>query len=173
MNNRLIVFLHNHEILYKYQFGFRKGHSTNLALIEITEQLRAALDRGDYALGAYLDLSKAFDTVDHKILLNKREHYGIRGIVYNWFESYLSGRKQFTVVNNTKSNEDYVTIEVPQGSVLGPILFLIYVNDIGNISKTNTDQIMLFADDTNAFVIDNDLNQLKQNAVKLLSNLCE
>ncbi len=138
MKNRLTSYLEKNKILYKYQFGFRKGYSTKLALLEITEHIRRALDEGNFALGLYLDLSKVFDTVNHTILLEKLHHYGIRGHVHNWFKSYLGGRKQYTVVNEAMSDLGDINTGVPQGSVLhvsGPVLFLIYVNDIGNVTK--------------------------------------
>ncbi len=139
--------------------------------MEITEQIRAALDKGDYALGLYLDLSKAFDTVNHKILLKKLECYGVRGIVLDWFSSYLSDRKQYTVVNKTKSDPNDINTGVPQGSVLGPLLFLIYVNDISTVTKGSNDKIMLFADDSNAFVINKDLNILIRNSTTLFAKI--
>ena len=100
---KMLDFLHKNNVLYKYQFGFRKSHSTNLALLEVTEQLYANLNVDNYGLGIYLDFQKAFDTVDHEILLHKLDHYGIRGNILNWFKSYLKDRKQFTFVNGVKS----------------------------------------------------------------------
>ena len=103
VKEKVLNFLSKNEILYKYQFGFRKSHSTNLALLEVVETLYANLDVDNYGLGIYLDLQKAFDTVDHNILLSKLSHYGIRGNALNWFETFLKGRKQFTSVNGTCS----------------------------------------------------------------------
>ena len=154
----MIEFLTVNKILYKYQFGFRKTHSTNLALLEVTEQIYANLNVNNYGLGIYLDFQKAFDTVNHNILLHKLNHYGIRGNVLNWFKSYLTDRKQFTFVNGTESTTSQINCGVPQESVLGPLLFLIYVNDIQNAFINATPK--LFADDINIFLFHADLKIL-------------
>ena len=104
---------------------FRKSHSTTLALIEVTDNLLFNLENDNISVGIYTDLQKAFDTVNHKILSTKMYNYGIRGIVHNWFSSYLTVRKQYTVVGNNQSLLGNITCGVPQGSVLGPLLFLL------------------------------------------------
>ena len=95
MYNRLFSFLSKNKLLYKYQFGFRKGYSTNMALITLVDKILTAINNGEYVIGVVLDLRKAFDTVNHEILLKKLYKYGIRGVAYNWFESYLHNRAQF------------------------------------------------------------------------------
>ena len=100
VHKRLNSFLEANSIFYEQQFGFRNNHSTNHALIQITEKIRQALDKNEYACGTFIDLQKAFDTVNHEILLKKLEHYGIRGIPNNWFRSFLTERYQFTTVSN-------------------------------------------------------------------------
>merc|ERR1711913_105015 len=97
------------EILYEYQFGFREGHSTTQALVEITDRIKRALDNKDLTCGIFIDLTKAFDTVNHNILLQKMQHYGIRGNANNIFKSYLTGRQQYVKINNTSSNLKPVT----------------------------------------------------------------
>ena len=154
MHKRLYSFLMSNKILYHYQFGFRKSHSTNLALIEVIDNLLFNFENDNISVGIYIDLQKAFDTVNHKILLAKMYNYGIRGIVHNWFSSYLTDRKQYTVVGNSQSLLGNITCGVPQGSVLGPLLFLLYVKDMQN--AVFDIKIRLFADDTNLFLHDKD-----------------
>ena len=113
---------------------------------------------GNMVLGVFLDLSKAFDTVDHQILLCKLYKYGLRGLCHKWFQSYLCNRKQYVSFNNVESDFLVVKCGVPQGSILGPLLFLLYVNDICNISDILFP--ILFADDTNVFVSGRDINHM-------------
>ena len=147
---RLHNFLQKQNVLYKYQFGFRKGYSTSLALLELLDTLYSHCDQREIVIGMYFDLTKAFDTVDHNILLYKLNNYGVCGNLLNWFKSYLSNRQQFVSVGCSRSQLLNVTCGVPQGSVLGPLLFLLYINDINNSCTECT--VRLFADDTNLFV---------------------
>ena len=125
MYNRLFEYLDTKKILYSHQYGFRKGFSTYMALVTLIDNLSTALENGEYAIGIFLDFSKAFDTVDHTILLKKLNYYGIRDSALQWFESYLDCRTQFVTYNGFKSKELQVSCGVPQGSILGPLLFLI------------------------------------------------
>ena len=110
MAKRIISFLKKHNILYKLQFGFREGHSTTHTLLELLEELYSNLDQGNTCIGIFLDLTKAFDTIDHDILLFKLQHYGFRGKIYDWFSSYLKNRKQFTIANGESSKLDYIKV---------------------------------------------------------------
>ena len=120
---RMYKYLTKFNILYKYQFGFRSGHSTNHALIEMTDHIKMAINNQELFCGIFIDLSKAFDTVPHNLLLKKMHHYGFRGISNKLFSSYLSNRLQYVQIGKTKSQRKNVTCGVPQGSVLGPLLF--------------------------------------------------
>ena len=123
MFKRIINFINQQNILYNKQFGFRERHSTLHAILSmssITDKIQKAIENGQYSCGIFLDLSKAFDTVNHHILLQKLEHYGIRGIVLEWFKSYLINRRQFVSVGSVQSELQYITCGVPQGSVLRP-----------------------------------------------------
>ena len=162
MHKRVYSYLTKFNVFFELQFGFRNNHSTTMALIEIIDNIRENLDHGTSVLGIFLDLSKAFDLVNHDKLLYKLSHYGIRGSTLGWFRSYLSERKQITFVNGVMSDPLPVNIGVPQGSVLGPLLFLIYVNDIGVVLEKNA--IRLFADDTNIFITGRDLQDIKIKA---------
>ena len=158
MYKRLHRFLEIHKVLYSLQFGFQENHSIGHALVSLTEAVRSTLDNKRLGCGIFIDLQKAFDTVNHRILLSKLEHYGIRGCALEWFRSYLSDRKQYVSVNGSNSNLLSITCGVPQGSVLGPLLFLIYINDLPNVSKKLT--FYLSADDTNIYYESKDLFNL-------------
>ena len=169
IGRQLVEYIENNNILYDFQFGFRKKFSTSLALIETTDSIRRLIDNREYVLGIFVDLTKAFDTVDHEILLYKLQNYGVRGHANNFFRSYLESRRQYTVINGVNSDIKSVTTGVPQGSVLGPILFLIYINDIYR-ALTNC-LIKLFADDTGIFTHDINFNKLLDSAKQKLIQL--
>lgn len=159
MYKRLISYVEKLNILSENQFGFRSNHSTVHALIMIVDKIQQAIEEGKYSCGVFLDLSKAFDTVNHTILIKKLEYYGIRGVAKDWFSSYLTNRKQFVSIGNIVSDDRPISCGVPQGSVLGPLLFLIYINDIKNCSSVL--DFHLFADDTNLFYSNKSLSVLE------------
>ena len=119
MFTRLYSFLESNKCIYDLQFGFRKKHSTNHALLNMTQQIKEAMDKGNIAIGVFVDFQKAFDTVNHKILLHKLEHYGVRGIANSWFSSYLANRQQYVSIGGINSETKPIMHGVPQGSA-GP-----------------------------------------------------
>ena len=169
MYKRVVKYLDKHNMLFQSQYGFRKKHSTNLATIELVTKILQAIDNSEYTIGVFLDLAKAFDTVNHEILLKKLEHYGIRGIALEWFQNYLTNRKQMVKYKSEKSDSLTIKCGVPQGSVLGPLLFLVYMNDISRCSEILS--IILFADDTNLFLSHKNLVTLKETMNRELSKI--
>ena len=163
MYNKIFHFLVRYQILFKSQFGFRKGNSTANATLEFLKTIETALQENECAIGVFCDLSKAFDTLNHDILLAKLDHYGIRGKWHSWLKSYLSGRKQFVDFDGIHSGYKDITVGVPQGSILGPLLFLIYINDLPGSLKELTP--VMFADDTNLVIRGDNL----QNMVNILN----
>ena len=122
MHLQLYSFLEKNNCIYDLQFGFRQKHSTNHALVSIVQKIQEAMLQSRLAFGVFIDLQKAFDTVNHEILLKKLEHYGISDVSNNWFRSYLTNRKQYVSINGIESNITTTLHGVPQGSVLGSIL---------------------------------------------------
>ena len=155
MANRLTTFLTNHNILYKYQFGFRPRHTTSMAINLLVDKITESLDANRSLVGVALDFRKAFDTVNYEILLKKLYAYGIRGTVHTWFDNYLSDRFNYVSIDHATSPFLQIQCGVPQGSILGPILFLLYINDLPQCSELFP---IIFADDTNVFCSGRDVN---------------
>ena len=147
--NQLYDYMQRNKLLYAYQYGFRKLHSTELASVELVDRIRHDIDNGKIPLSVFLDLSKAFDTLDHSILLQKLKFYGVSGTSLQWFTSYLINRRQLVDIDGTYSTVTNITTGVPQGSILGPLLFIIYMNDIHEASKNF--HAILYADDTSLY----------------------
>ena len=145
MYNRMIEFAEQYNILHRCQFGFRKNYSTSHVLIHLINRISLAIDPRETTVGVFLDLSKAFDTLDHQILFTKLEHYGIRDVALQWRKSYFSRRQQFVQINQTCSSMQTVKCGVPQGSILGPLFFILYINDLPKASKLTGR--LLFPDD--------------------------
>ena len=158
--SRFTDFISKYKLLYRKQYGFQKGKSTEHALIDIHEKILTALENRESPCCILLDFAKAFDTVDHKILLDKLYYYGIRGNAHQLIKSYLTDREQCVQINNTLSDMDFISYGVPQGSILGPLLFLLYINDIASTSKILS--FYLFADDTTIFYSHKDIKTLEK-----------
>ena len=171
VHKRLYDFMHKCNIFYPNQYGFRRKHSTLHAVTKLVTDIVQSKDKTDSTVSVFLDLSKAFDTIHHDILLSKLEFYGIRGIALNWFKSYLYERKQYVTYNGTRSNTLEMSCGVPQGSVLGPLLFIIYTNDLPDCIENAA--TILFADDTTIYESASDIYYLYRSRNSNLSRLTD
>ena len=149
---QLMTHLENHNLLERFQSAYRKGHSTETALLRVVNDLLGAADRGRVSILSLLDLSAAFDTIDHDILCNRlKDVFGCTGVVLAWFRSYLTDRTQSVIVNNTASAPSPLRYGVPQGSVLGPVLFTMYTQPLSSLIKTLSHSYHFFADDSQLY----------------------
>ena len=169
MYNRLYKFLETNNLIYSLQFGFSQKHSASHALIHLTDKTREQLDKGNFASSIFVDFQKAFDTVEHQILIQKLNYYGIGGISNNFFSSYLQKRTQFLSINGFDSDINAICCGVPQGSILGPVFFLIYMNDLFFSMKYCT--VHHFADDTNLLNFNNSIQKINKQVVHDLKYL--
>ena len=169
MYNRLYKYLIENNLLYCKQFGFQKRQSPEHAILQLVEQINQSFEKNEFTLGVLVDLSKAFDTVDHQISLKKSEYYGIAGNYLRWFANYLKDRQQFASVEHNTTKKVTVTCGVPQRSILGPLLFLLHVNNLHHASKV-LNPIMV-GDDTNLLFLHSEINMLFEKINKELTNL--
>ena len=170
MYDKVISFLTSNEVLYQHQYGFRSKHSTIHPIMHFLNHCTSSANKqnSEYTLAVFCDLSKAFDVINHRILLHKLNNCGIRGIVNTWFEHYLFEKTQFVEFGGERSSTQNIQCGVPQGSILGPLLYLIYVNDICNSCNSN---ILSFADDTTVYVSDSDIHKAYLNANEEINNV--
>jgi hypothetical protein len=171
VHDQMFDFLLENNVITKNQSAFRKLYSTITSLICSTDYWYENIDCKKLNLTIFLDLRKAFDTVDHKIMVEKLRRYGIRNTAGNWFQSYLDHRKQFCSVNGQRSKTSEVTCGIPQGSCLGPLLFIIYLNDFEKCLKFS--QANIYADDTSVTIASDDVEKLVFEAQQELLNLSE
>ena len=169
MHIRILKFLESNDSLFEMQYGFRPGRSCEHALLNAQNTLLQSLNNRQVSLLLLIDFSKAFDMVDHAVLLRKLHHYGIRGPALTWLKSYLSNRKQFVSVNNSDSKTMEIAYGVPQGSILGPLFFIIYINDIPGIAKFA--KFILYADDANIIVTADTIEEVYIQLLNLITNL--
>ncbi len=164
-------YLSESSLLSKFQSGFRPKHSTVTALIQMCDEWLENMDNGKLNGVVFIDIKKAFDSINHRILLNKmNEQFGIFGVELKWFESYLTNREQQCNVNGELSSNKIITCGVPQGSILGPLLFLLYINDLPDCLKSTNPY--MYADDTQIFSSSYDANELVVSLNSDLAHVC-
>ena len=160
-------FFTSNDTIYENQYGFRKNHSTSHAVNLSVKQIIDQIEKKRHIIGIFIDLIKAFDTISHEKLIYKLNFYRLRGLSLKLIKSYLSGRTQTTKIQSENSDESNIEYGVPQGSVLGPLLFLIYVNDI--VMSSDLGKFVLYADDTNIFVSGNSEAEAYEKAQSVLN----
>ena len=169
-SRRLLSFFENFNVLSSYQYGFRELSSTNLAIFNLTNDILKTFNSKQFTIALFLDLKKAFDTVNLDILLHKLSFYGVRGNVLSFIRSYLTNRRQYVNVNGSSSGVKDVSVGVPQGSVLGPLFFNIFINDICKISSAKK---ILFADDAVFYITDSSFQSCIYKLNQLINQLSE
>ena len=162
---QLMDYCTENSLLSDAQSGFRKSHSTQTSLLRMTERVYSSLNSGHFVGMVALDLKKAFDTVNHEILIDKLDYYGVHGATKLWFKDYLSNRSQYAAINGQLSDSKQIRTGVPQGSILGSLLFIIYVNDIPVC--INSSEANMYADDTAFYYSNTKLSEVDSLAVRL------
>ena len=156
---QLLDFLEESELLNNCQYGFRKHRSTKLAATLLCDKIRREMDNGKFVGAVFIDLSKAFDTIGHGILLNKMTYYGVMGNELAWFTDYLFNRNQTVEIENILSDLEPILCGVPQGSILGPLLFIVFFNDL--VDSIRHSNVITYADDTVIYYSSNDMNKIE------------
>ena len=169
VHKRLVNYLGKYKLLIKHQYSFQKGKSTEHAILDLHKDIVEAIEKKEKACAIFLDFAKAFDTVNQKILLKKLEYYGKRGVPLIWFQSYLHNRQQCVKINQSTSNSRTVTCGIPQGSALGHLLFLIYINYI--FLATSKVSFHFLADDTCIFHSNKNYRKLEDEINTSLDNI--
>ena len=162
-------YLENNKLIVSTQFGFRKRYNTELAVTVFTDSIRKSIDHGKLTGAVFIDLRKAFDTVEHSILLRKLPYYGIHNAELNWIKSYLKERKQFVQYDGESSEVLEVEYGVPQGSILGPLLFLLHINDLGKVIKKC--QVLMYADDTVIYTASQSIAEIERVVTNEMENV--
>ena len=168
---QLVDYLEEYNLITKYQFGYRKKRSTNAAATILVDDIRGNVDKGHMVGAVFIDLSKAFDTLSHSMLIEKLSAYGVRNSELLWFTDYLFGRQQFVQVDGCSSESTYMMTGVPQGSILGPLLFMIYFNDV--VDQVCQCEILMYADDTVLYYGSKDVLAIERVLTKELKNLSD
>lgn len=169
INTRILSFCRTNHIIAEQQYGFQKQKSTEMAILNVKDKIIDNFEQKLFTIGVFLDFKKAFDSIEHDILFQKLEIYGIRGTCLSLIKSYLHNRLQYTEIGHARSSFGQIKYGVPQGPILGPLLFLLYINDIVNLPLTP--DIILYADDTNVFFSGRDLALLERQTNLWLANL--
>ena len=171
VHKQLYKYVTDNNLMYNGQSGFRQHHSTNTAIIKTVDKWSMEIDKGNYIGAVFIDLSKAFDMVNHNLLIDKLTSFGVNGVEGAWFKSYLSSRTQHVSINGVMSNRNTIKSGVPQGSILGPLVFLLFINDMPrNVVHFTVD---MYADDTLMYVCHNNINTIEKCLNEDLDSLCK